>query len=172
MINEETDEDTDYYIGLMLALGTAITGSLANVSIARCERVSSMVLVFWAGLGGVVIALGCTGFDSEAKIMFNISDIDEYAWPLLTVLGLMGILGHFSLTRALRLVPPTTMAVLRAMEIVLAYVIQALVMREIPNSLSVTGSGLVMISVVAFALEKILRECFQLVNDIGPIGWV
>ena len=155
MINEETDEDTDYYIGLMLALGTAITGSLANVSIARCERVSSMVLVFWASLGGVVIL-----------------DIDEYAWPLLTVLGLMGILGHFSLTRALRLVPPTTVAVLRAMEIVLAYVIQALVMREIPNSLSVTGSGLVMISVVAFALEKILRECFQLVNDIGPIGWV
>ena len=170
MINEETDKDTDYYIGLMLALGTATP--LANVSIARCERVSSMVLVFWASLGGVVIALGCTGFDSEAKIMFNISDIDEYAWPLLTVLGLMSILGHFSLTRALRLVPPNTVAVLRAMEIVLAYVIQALVMREIPNSLSVTGSGLVMISVVAFALEKILRECFQLVNDIGPIGWV
>ena len=104
--------------------------------------------------------------------MFNISDIEDYAWPLLMVLGLMGLLGHFSLTRALRLIPPTTVAVLRAMEIVLAYIVQALVMKEIPNSLSITGSGLVMISVVAFALEQILCDCFDLVNFVGPNGWI
>ena len=30
-------------------------------------------------------------------------------------------------------------------------------MKEIPDSLSILGSGLVMLSVVAFALEQILR---------------
>ena len=159
-------------MGLLLALGAAVTGSLANVSIARCERVSSKVLVFWAGLGGVLIALLCTVFDQEAEIIFNISDIEDSAWPLLLLLGLMGLLGQLSLTRALRLVPPTTVAVIKAMEIVLAYIVQVLVIREIPNSLSVTGSGLLMISVVAFSLEQMLCDCFHIVNDIGPIGWV
>ena len=116
--------ETDYYIGVVLALGTAVTGAMANVSIARCERVSSKVLVFWNGLGGVLIAFICAAFNTENRLVFIISDVGDYVWPLLITLGLMGLLGHFSLTRSLRLVPPTTVAVLRAMEIILAYVVQ------------------------------------------------
>ena len=119
-----TNTETDYYIGVVLALGTAVTGAMANVSIARCERVSSKVLVFWNGLGGVLIAFICAAFNTENRLVFIISDVGDYVWPLLITLGLMGLLGHFSLTRSLRLVPPTTVAVLRAMEIILAYVVQ------------------------------------------------
>ena len=36
----------------------------------------------------------------------------------------MGIIGYFSMTRSLRLIPPTTVAVLRALEIILAYIAQ------------------------------------------------
>ena len=155
-----TDVQTDYYIGVVLALGTAVTGAMANISIARCERVSSKVLVFWNGLGGVLIAFVCAALEEESKVLLSISDVEDYVWPLLAVLGLMGLLGHFSLTRSLRLIPPTTVAVLRAMEIILAYTVQALVMGQIPNSLSITGSGLVMVSVVSFALEEILAGWF------------
>ena len=151
-----TDVQTDYYIGVVLALGTAVTGAMANISIARCERVSSKVLVFWNGLGGVLIAFVCAALEEESKVLLSISDVEDYVWPLLAVLGLMGLLGHFSLTRSLRLIPPTTVAVLRAMEIILAYTVQALVMGQVPNSLSITGSGLVMVSVVSFALEEVL----------------
>ena len=35
VLDEETDEETDYYIGVVLALGTAVTGAMANVCIAR-----------------------------------------------------------------------------------------------------------------------------------------
>ena len=151
-----TDAETDYYIGVVLALGTAVTGAMANISIARCERVSSKVLVFWNGLGGVLIAFVCAALEEESKVLLSISDVEDYVWLLLAVLGLMGLLGHFSLTRSLRLIPPTTVAVLRAMEIILAYTVQALVMGQVPNSLSITGSGLVMVSVVSFALEEVL----------------
>ena len=34
VLDEETDEETDYYIGVVLALGTAVTGAMANVCIA------------------------------------------------------------------------------------------------------------------------------------------
>ena len=162
-----------YYLGVLLALGTAIMGAMANVCIARCERVSSNVLVFYSGLGGLLIAFICTGFDEKNKIIFDISAVDVTTWLLLCLVGLTGMVGHFSLTRSLRLIPPTTVAVLRSLEIVLAYIVQvirhtniksscdcrhhqALVMREIPDSLSITGSGLVMVSVVAFAVEQLV----------------
>ena len=72
----------------------------------------------------------------------------------------------------IQLIPPTTVAVLRAMEIIISYFIQArktciilhiihnprqaqaLVMAEVPNSLALGGSSLVVLSVLAFALEQ------------------
>ena len=70
----------------------------------------------------------------------------------------------------IQLIPPTTVAVLRAMEIIISYLIQArktctiiihnprqaqaLVMAEVPNSLALGGSSLVVLSVLAFALEQ------------------
>ena len=70
----------------------------------------------------------------------------------------------------IQLIPPTTVAVLRAMEIIISYLIQArktftifihnprqaqaLVMTEVPNSLALGGSSLVVLSVLAFALEQ------------------
>ena len=75
---------------------------------------------------------------------------------MLLSLGTSGIAGYFCLTRALQLLPPTTVAVLRAMEIILAYLAQALVMAVVPDCLALTGSSLVMLSVMAFALEDIL----------------
>ena len=122
-----TEDNENYYLGVLLALGTALTGSMANVSIAKCDRVSSKVMVFYSGLGGVFIALICIVFDQESKVEFNILLREETSWPLLLLLGLMGILGYFSLTRSLRLIPPTTVAVLRAMEIILAYIVQVIV---------------------------------------------
>ena len=119
-----TEGNEDYYLGVLLALGTALTGSMANVSIAKCERVSSKVMVFYSGLGGVFIALICIMFDPESRTTFIILLTEQTTWPLLLLLGLMGILGYFSLTRSLRLIPPTTVAVLRAMEIILAYIVQ------------------------------------------------
>ena len=151
---EVSADETGYYIGVVLALSTAVMGAMANVCIATCEKVSSKVMVFYSGLGGVLISFICSAFDEEKNIVFNIFTVPTNTWLLLGLVGLLGVIGHFSLTRSLRLIPPTTVAVLRSLEIVLAYIVQALVMREIPNGLSVTGSGLVLVSVLAFALEQ------------------
>ena len=118
------EESENYYVGVLFAIGTAVTGAMANVVIARCEKVSSKVLVFYCGLGGVILAFICSIFDQNNLMIFNFSSISINQWMMLTVLGLMGIVGYFSMTRSLRLVPPTTVAVLRAMEIILAYIAQ------------------------------------------------
>ena len=53
----------NYFLGAGLAIGAAVTGSLANILIAKCEVVTSSVLVFYSGLGGVIVALLCSIFD-------------------------------------------------------------------------------------------------------------
>ena len=97
---------------------------MANVIIAKCEKVSSSVMVFFSGLGGVVLALVFSIFDKDNRIIFNFTSISLEQWLILAMLGGMGIIGYFSMTRSLQLIPPTTVAVLRAMEIILAYIAQ------------------------------------------------
>ena len=122
--NTDEDEDSGYYMGVLLAIATAVTGSMANVTIAKCEKVSSKVMVFYSGLGGLLISLVCSSRDPANAILFSITAIAGDTWLMLILLGLMGIIGYFSMTRSLRLIPPTTVAVLRALEIILAYIAQ------------------------------------------------
>jgi len=144
-----------YSLGAVLALGSAITGAAANVIIAKCHQVSSTCMVFYSGVGGVVLAL-VSGFSDPDWSGFAIGSIASSQWLVLVLLGLAGVTGYFALTRSLQLVPPTTVAVLRAMEIILAYLVQALVMAEVPGLLACSGSSLVVLSVLAFALEDIV----------------
>jgi len=150
-----------YYIGVVLALGTAVIGSTANVFIAKCEDVSSSVMVFYSGLGGVVAALACGFMDKDNRIIFDIGSIPYDEWLILLMLGGSGLLGYYSMTRSLQLIPPTTVAVLRALEIILAYVAQAAVMGEIPNVLAISGSSMVMLCVIGFAMEETVMSCYN-----------
>merc|ERR1712226_557193 len=113
-------------------------------------------MVFYSGLGGVILAFVFGCLDPQDRILFSLSSVSPTEWLVLSMLGGMGILGYFCLTRSLQLIPPTTVAVLRAMEIILAYLAQALVMGEVPDLLAISGSSLVIGAVVAFALEELI----------------
>jgi len=150
-----------YYIGVLLALSTAVTGALTNVVIAKVEGASSSLMVFYSGLGGVFLALGFSCLDPNNRIIFNIAAIEVDEWLFLLMLGGSGLLGYYSMTRSLRLIPPTTVAVLRALEIILAYIAQAAIMGEMPNALAISGSSIVMFSVIGFALEETILSCYN-----------
>lgn len=163
-LQDEPGSD-NYFLGAGLAIGAALTGSLANILIAKCEIITSSVLVFYSGMGGVIVALFCSIFDPYNKIVFSISDISLNDWAILLALGASGMIGYFSMTRSLKLIPPTTVAVLRAMEIVLAYIVQALVMGETPDLLSISGSSFVGVSVIAIALEEQIKKILTFILD-------
>lgn len=142
-----------YFFGVLLAVLSATTGAASNVIIAGCREVSSLVLVFHSGLGGCLVALLYSAVDTEDRINGLVVEVPGHDWLWLGILGVMGLSGYYALTRSLQLIPPTTVAVLRAMEIVLAYLIQGIVTGVVPNMMTVTGSSLVIISVVATAVE-------------------
>ena len=78
----------------------------------------------------LALAYGVLG-DSEDKIITDFALVSAEEWLTLLMLGGMGLVGFFCLTRSLQLIPPTTVAVVRAMEIVLAYGVQAAVLGEV-----------------------------------------
>lgn len=127
--------------------------------VAKIEQVSSTAIVTYSGFGGVLPALGYGVLvDTDDKIDPNFAMVTAEEWLTLLMLGGMGLVGFFALTRSLQFIPPITVAVLRAMEIVLAYGVQA-VLGEVSNGLAIAGSSLVITSVVAFAAENIFMTC-------------
>ena len=81
---------------------------------------------------------------------------------VLSLVTALGILGYFLHTRALLLLHPTIVSALRTLEIVFAYIGQALLMGSIPDLLTLTGSFMVLISVLALALETTVFPSRQL----------
>ena len=61
----------DYYFGVILAIGCAVCGSLCNIAISRVgSDVSSAGLVFYSGLGGIVVAIVGSLADRQEDILF------------------------------------------------------------------------------------------------------
>jgi len=99
---KQTQFENLYFVGAGLALGSALTGAASNVLIAKCHQVSSTVMVFYSGVGGVFLSI-LSGFsDPSNRILFHITSITTSQWVVLGVLGVAGVLGYFCLTRSLQ----------------------------------------------------------------------
>ena len=154
--NEEKHRrDNNYYFGVTLALSCAIFGSMCNILINKCEHAKSTVLVFYSGISGVIVSIIGLLISTDALGFFNhLASLSVTDWVTLSMISIIGILGYFSMTVALRMVSPTSVSVLRALEIILAYLCQIIVMQQMPNKLCVLGSTLVMMCVVGIAIAE------------------
>merc|ERR1719233_910135 len=78
------DDGNGYFIGVLLALGAAISGSASNVIVAKVEEVSSTSLCTYSGLGGIILALIYgTILDTEDVILTNITMVSANEWLIL-----------------------------------------------------------------------------------------
>ncbi len=71
-----------YYVGVLLALGVALFGGLANVAVAVCGRgIDSSVLVFYCGLICIPVGLVASSFDPNQRIISRlIVNIPPQEW--------------------------------------------------------------------------------------------
>ena len=118
-------------------------------------QVPAAVHLVHSGIGGLVLSLAYSLLDSTDRLGPDlITSIPINDWLLLSMIGMLGLLGFGCLVKALQLVPPTTVAVLRAMELVVAFGLQAAVTSVLPDHLDMVGAGLVILGVMATALEE------------------
>lgn len=143
---------------MAIALSSALADGFLNVAINLCHRVPSLVLLWWTGIGGLLVSLIAFTFDDKARMLTSqFGDISSTDWMAFVFMALAGIVAYFCMTKSLQMIDPTIVAFVRALEIVFAYVIQVAIIREIPPILSIVGASLVLISVFAMALrEKIV----------------
>ena len=81
------------------------------------------VLVFWFGVGGLVVSLvGMFGIDDGP--LFH--EWDERMWILSFMVALVGILGSILMTKAVCWVTPSKVMVVRSFEVVAAYILQVI----------------------------------------------
>lgn len=147
-----------YYIGVAIALSSAVVDGFLNVAINMCQEVPSIVLLWWTGFGGLLVSFVSFTFDADARIFSpQIVDISCTDWIIYILIGLGGIAAYFCMTKSLQMIDPTVVAFVRALEIVFAYVIQIAIVQQIPALLSIIGASLVLLSVFAMALhDKIM----------------
>ena len=85
------------------------------------------VLVFWFGVGGLVVSLvGMFGIDDGP--LFH--EWDERMWILSFMVALVGILGSILMTKAVCWVTPSKVMVVRSFEVVAAYILQVMSRQE------------------------------------------
>ena len=115
---------------------------------------NSVVLLLWSGLGGLLVSSLAFTFDSNARFFDGrLAQVIAEQWAAYFCMAGAGIVSYFSMTRALQLIDPTLVAFVRSLEIVLAYLVQAFWMADIPEPSSVFGSSLVILCVILIGFE-------------------
>ena len=148
-----TNHSTMYYIGAIVALVAAFTDGIISVSINWCSEVKSFVLLWWGGLGGLLAALISFASDDNTMLLSpKIVEIPGTHWLAFGLISIGGIIGFFCMTKSLQLIDPTLVAFLRALEIILGYAVQIVIMGQVPSIISISGAFIVLFSVIAMAL--------------------
>ena len=104
----------------------------------------------------VICAFAFLSFDHKSQIFF-LKNLDSTTLGELFALASVGICANWMATASYQLLDPTICAVLRAQEVVFAYVAQAVVLHVIPYYLSFIGASFVILSAICTPLEKYVR---------------
>ena len=103
-----------YHIGAIIALSSTVCNGFLNITINYCKQVESIVLLFWAGIGAILVSLIGFTFDPNAKMLsYEISDIPYTHWLAYFGISIFGMFGYFCMTKALQMVDPTLVAFIR-----------------------------------------------------------
>ena len=122
-----------YFVGVLLALGVACFGAIANVAIAACPTIDSSVLLFWCGVVCIPVGLVACSFDPKQRfISQHIADIPATEWGELALQSSLSLTGTLFATLSIKMANPILASMLTpVVEIVLGYIIQTTVMGEV-----------------------------------------
>lgn len=157
---EELKESTSYSLGVGLCLfvaGATATSNVVNVSlIKRNEMITPGHLMLMSGTFSILLSLSSTAFLSN-RLVTAPSSLPLSSAVCLPVSALITLLSYWFITLAVTITKtPTLIAVLRSTEIILSLVTESLWWRRPPHYLSLTGSILVMLSVVIITSQDFL----------------
>ena len=109
------------FVGLMSAVAVPVLSALIVIITRQAKHVHYSVLVFWFGVGGLVVSI-IGMFAIDKRPLFQ--NWDDRMWILSFMVALVGILGSILMTKAVCWVTPSKVMVVRSFEVVAAYILQ------------------------------------------------
>eukprot|EP00092_Neocalanus_flemingeri_P106810 GFUD01137062.1.p1 GENE.GFUD01137062.1~~GFUD01137062.1.p1 ORF type:complete len:229 (-),score=46.73 GFUD01137062.1:133-789(-) len=142
-------------VGILCALAVPVLSSWIVIITRQAKHVHYSVLVFWFGVGGLIVSLiGIFAIDTDP--MFNNWDMRE--WILSFMVALVGILGTISMNKAVCWVTPSKAMVVRSFEVVAAYILQVTVFDVPTHWTDLAGTICIIGAVIMMGVEDCLME--------------
>ena len=142
---KETYDFTGYVLVclacLMSALGIVLTKEIS-------QMVEKTVILFYLGLSSAVC--GAIGLFSVGTASMPAA----WEWGLALGIGILGLVQQYCLIYAVTLESPSTVTIIRQMQIILAYIVQAVMFHVMPSSTDILGASLILTTVVAVSFEE------------------
>ena len=124
----------------------------------QAKHVHYSVHLFWFGVGALIVSIICL-FALDNDIMFH--DWQLRQWILSFMIAVSSILGIIMMTKAVFLLMPSKVMVVRSFEVVVAYILQVTLF-EVPTHWSdVVGTICIISAVTAMGVEDYLIEKFN-----------
>lgn len=142
--------------GILAALSVPILSSWIVILTRQAKHIHYSVLVFWFGIGGLVVAM--VGNILNAKPQVSFPDWNSRQWVLASGVGVVGIIGSIVMNKAVQWVTPAKVMVVRSFEVVFAYILQLTVFGCPFHWSDLGGTILLMIAVLGMALEDIVMR--------------
>jgi len=150
------NDDNIHWIGVGICFAAAVIGGLINVSINYLKDVDSGTVMFWMGAISILCSFVFNSFDHNSQI-FHLKSIDSTTVGKLFALSIVGICANWMATGSYQLMDPTICAVLRAQEVLMGYIAQAIALHVVPFYLTFVGAGFVLLSAICTPLEKYVK---------------
>jgi len=147
------------FVGLLSAVAVPLLSALIVIITRQAKHVHYSVLVFWFGVGGLVVSI-IGMFAIDKRPLFY--DWDERMWILSFMVALVGILGSILMTKAVCWVTPSKVMVVRSFEVVAAYILQVTVFDIPTHWTDLIGTSLVVGAVISMGFE----DCVM-----GKVNW-
>ena len=118
IFGSSTEPNPEQFSGVLFSLGAAVTIGSSMTIIRGCGKLEPWVGVFYYAVFGCVIS-GIAFYIEGNYVIPCFSEL-----PLFFSIGLLGNTCQFLVTKALQHERPSTVAVMRSIEIILTYIVQ------------------------------------------------
>jgi len=143
------EEDTYDLIGYVLVCLACLMSALGIVLTKKIsKKVEKTVILFYLGLASAIC--GVIGLFSVG----NPGVPPLWEWGLALAIGLLGLVQQYCLIYAVTLESPSRVTIVRQMQIILAYIVQAVMFHVMPSYTDILGASLVLGTVVTITFEK------------------
>jgi len=149
------DNSENCTLGIIAGLVCALAGALIAVITGYLKSSNTYLLVFYAGIGGLLTVFLAFHFDEKSLIFHQ---LNFAPFPELLLIGTMGLIAYFMALKSYQMIHPTIGCILKSNEVIFAFILQS----TLPSGFTILGAFFVILSGVLVPLETQIVQCIQI----------